>query len=233
MESTHVSVLAKAPRGYSLAEMLIVFAIIGILSIIVINGQNDFNRSLTITDSAYTVALSVRQAQTFGLSSRRYGGTNNNAAYGAYFAIASPKSYLLYIDLLSSPRTKEAWCKQKTSTPAVPDDQPGNCLYDSTTETFQNFTFSRGFTITKLCGREVSSGTLRCSTDTSNPLTAIDMVFLRPNSDSIITGTISGASAVQLKDANIVLSAPSGAGSRLICLSYAGQVSVASSTCPQ
>lgn len=230
MESTHVHTVTAPFRAYTVVELLVVLAIIGILSIIVINGQNDFNRSLTITDSAYTVALSLREAQTFGLSSRTFGNTNK-AGYGAHFSFATPTSYFIFSDLHNG-GNQPSWCP--TTHARLPDDKPGDCLYSSPTEVFQNFTLGRGFTITKICGHDFQSpGTNHCSTDSTGPITALDMVFLRPNTDSVITAILGGNAYRQLSDASIILSAPNNAGSRLICISYAGQVSVATSTCPQ
>ena len=215
-------------RGFTVVELIVVLAIISILTAVVLNGQKDFNRSLTITDSAYTIALSLREAQTFGLSSRAVGAVNN-AGYGARFTTASPGGYLLFADL-QRVQTQPAWCPATHT--GFADDKPGNCLYDNASETVQTFTFSRGFYISKLCGHSFSQpGTLLCSTD-ANPLTSIDTVFLRPNTDSIITGNLTGTGNVQLIDANIVLSAPNGEGTRVVCVSYAGQISVASTTCP-
>lgn len=215
-------------RGFTVVELIVVIAIISILTAVVLNGQKDFNRSLTITDSAYTIALSLREAQTFGLSSRAVGAVNN-AGYGARFSIATPGSYLLFADL-QQVQAQPAWCPATHT--GLADDKPGNCLFDNASETVQTFTFGRGFYISKICGHRFSQpGTLLCSTDAS-PLTSIDTVFLRPNTDSIITGNLTGTGNVQLIDANIVLSAPNGEGSRVVCVSYAGQISVASTTCP-
>lgn len=227
MESFHAHL--KSPRGFTLVEMLVVLAIILLLTVVVINGQSDFDRSLTITDSAYTVALSLRQAQTFGLSSRATQATNK-AGYGARFEIAKPQSYVLFADVQNQ-LSKPAWCPITQT--GLPDDKPGNCLYDSATEILQTYTFSRGFYVSRICGRSfVSPGTLYCSDDASSPLQSIDMVFLRPNTDSIITGNRVGIGDTQLVDARIVLTSPRSGSSRLICLSYAGEVSVATSTCP-
>ncbi len=226
MESPRIHV---APRGFTLIEMLVVVAIIVIITAVVINGQSNFNQSLTITDSAYTVALSIREAQTFGLSSRTSSGTNK-AGYGARFVIGAPRGYTIFADV-QSVLSQPSWCPITHT--GLPDDKPGNCLFDSTTETTQNYSFSRGFYISKICGHGyLSPSTLYCSTDSSSPLTAVDMVFLRPNTDSIITGTFSNGSMLQLNDATIILSAPNGEGSRAVCLSFAGQVSIATSTCP-
>jgi len=216
-------------RGFTLVEMLVVVGIVVILTAVVVNGQSNFNQTLTVTDSAYTVALSLRQAQTFGLSSRT-ASASSKAGYGAHFTTANAGGYTLFADV-SQIQSQPSWCPITHT--GLPDDKPGNCVFDSATETLQAYTFGRGFTISRLCGHSYQSpGTLYCSTDALNPIDTIDIVFLRPNTDSIITANRTSVGQTQLIDATVTLSAPNGNGSRAICVSYAGQISVASSTCP-
>lgn len=232
MEHSRFSINTSAkPRGFTLVEMIVVLAIIVIITAVVLNSQNDFNRSLTITDTAYTVALSIREAQTFGLSSRTYSPTaTQNAAYGAHFTRSSPKGYLLFADVFpGAPGTISAYCPGHTAVAGSPDAKPGNCTYDaSQNETAQNFTFGRGFQITNICGHDTSN-TLRCTS--TGYLTGIDIVFLRPNTDSVVVGLTAGT-GTKLLDAQVTLTAPSGNGSRSICVTQAGEISVATSTCP-
>lgn len=224
MESTHPHLTT---RGFTLVEMLVVLAIMGVLTAVVVNGQTDFNKSTRVVDAAYTVALSVRQAQTYGLSSRTYGGLNN-AGYGVHFTSAAPKQYFIFADIANGPGNSGSpqaiGCPPKTG---QVDDKPGNCLYDQANEIVQNFTFDRGFSVSKICGRVLSSGAFVCSPT----LSVLDLVFIRPNTDTVITGVISGT-YTQLKDASIEISDPSGVSTRRVCVSYAGQVSVSASACP-
>jgi hypothetical protein len=211
--------------------MIIALAIIGFVTIVAINGQTQFNRSLSVTDTAYTVALSVRQAQTFGLSSRTFGTSASNAGYGVHLTGTPPlKTYALFADVSKATYSVPSWCPVGTA--GQPDAKIGNCMFDpGGSETVQNFSFGRGFTITNYCGHDML-GVSHCAKD-AVPLTALDVLFSRPNTDSIITGIVSG-NALQLKDAQIELTAQDGVGTRAICVTAVGEVSVAStmSVCP-
>lgn len=214
------------PRGFTLVEMIVVLAIIVMITGIALSGQTQFDRSLTVTDTAYTVALSVRQAQTYGLSSRTYGSTPN-AGYGAHFSITTPTTYTLFADVISAV-APVASCPIRSGQ-SLPDDKPGDCAYQASgNEGFQNFTFGRGFKITNICGKDTAN-VLRCTSD--GYLTGIDVVFIRPNTDSVVTG-LRNAGNVQLNDAQITISPPDGSAVRTVCVTKVGEVSVTATTCP-
>jgi len=68
-------------RGFTLIEMLVVLAIMGVVLAVTVGGQRAFNRSIVLSNTAYDVALSIRQAQTYGVSGRVAQGTLS-ATYG-------------------------------------------------------------------------------------------------------------------------------------------------------
>jgi type II secretory pathway pseudopilin PulG len=223
--------------AFTLVEMIVVLAIITIITGVVLNGQQNFNKSLIITDTAYTIALSIRQAQTYGLSSRTFGSqTAAKYAYGVHLDASNAttkKSYTVFADI--SGTAPPSFCQLGTA--GQPDAKLGNCLFDvsaSPSEVLQQYTFGRGFSISEICGRDAGNpSTIHCSTDLSpvTPVTVIDIVFQRPNTNSVITGFIGGVKT-QLSDVRIKLTDSTGTASRKICVSLAGQISVATSTCP-
>ena len=57
-------------RGFTLIELLVVMSIMLILTSLFILRQQRFNSSTLLQSLAYSVALSVRQAQVYGTSIR-------------------------------------------------------------------------------------------------------------------------------------------------------------------
>lgn len=214
--------------------MMVVLAIIAIVTSVALLGQSDFNRTLLLTDTAYQVAVSVREMQSFGLSSRRFvlGAQDvQNAAYGIHVNSTNPNQYILFADVSNTPSVALSNCL--VGTVGTPDRKPGNCLYDTDATPdgiVQTNTFTRGFTIAQFCGR-TNSTTRYCSTDGITPLTALDVVFLRSNTESAIHA-YRGTTWTPLISAEIYIQSADGTATRGICISRVGQVSITQTTCP-
>ncbi len=213
-------------RGFTLIEMVVVLAIIAIVTSITLFGQGTFNRSVVLTDAAYTVAFSLRQAQTLGISSRKY-GTVQNAGYGGRFVPLST-SYLVFADIGGGGAATNC----PVGVAGTPELKPGNCIYNAGTDGILNaYVFDKGFSISKVCGTETSGGAYVCS-NTTPTLTALDVLFIRSNTtDAILTAQKAGVS-VPLTKAEIYLQSATGAITRGICVSLLGQISVTTTTCP-
>lgn len=210
--------------------MLVVLAIITVITTITLSGQATFNRSILLTDTAYTLALSLREMQTLGLSSRAFGGVQN-AGYGVNFNRGTTNAYTLFADTnRSSPSPLATNCP--AGSVGALDAKPGNCVYTAGDGIVQTYQFSRGFYIRRFCGTTPGvSGNRYCSDDGSSPLTSLDVVFLRSNTtDAAITGQRAGS--VAFAKAEIYISSPDGETSRAICVSQVGQISVAYAACP-
>ena len=183
-------------RGFSLVELIVVVAIFGVITVIVLVGHASFRSSIILGNLAYDVALSVRQAQSFGLGVRGFGtGTEQfNVAYGIHFDSGSNNSYILFVD------------------------QNRNGQYDGVSELIQLFTLARGYTIGNFCGG-FSTGGEKCGPLNLNFL---DIVFDRPEPDALF---LSSATTDIYNSARISVHAPQG-GERNIIIGVTGQISV-------
>jgi len=194
--------------------MLVVLAIIVILTAIVFSGQNQFNRTLALNNAAYDVALSARQAQSFGLSSQSYTGVNN-PGYGVYFDSATPSSYIFFADIYPA-----------VAANALPSTHPGDGYYDSSTELVQTYSLNNGFSFSSFC---VYSSVIGKICTGAGGLTALSISYVRPNTTTTIMGKTTVWLASTITDACVVLSSPSG-DTRYIGFSRTGQVQAGTST---
>ncbi len=215
-----------SPRGFTLVEMVVVLAIIVIITTVALLGQSSFNQSLILTDTAYTVAFSIRQAQSQGLSSQRFGSLQN-AGYGIHVVSGVTDSYILFADILPvSPGSglSGGICAGHTASSGL-DAKPGDCLYTNGTELSQRYTFNKGFTLSSFCGTDLV-GVERCS---GTYFDSLDVTFLRPNTQATILGVRSGV-VTALASASFHITTPNGLGERCVTVNKVGQVSV--DTCP-
>lgn len=88
---------AAPSRGFSLLEVLITAAIIGIITGIVTLRYGSFNNLILLKNQAYQIALEVRETQTRSLSAEGT-GSGFRFPYGIYFAAAEPDRYIIFLD---------------------------------------------------------------------------------------------------------------------------------------
>lgn len=197
-----------AARGFTLIELLTVITIMLILTSIFLFRQQTFNSATLLRSLAYSVGLSLRQAQIYGTSIREsslnaFDTAGSSAkAYGIYFSSATPNNYSLFADI-------------------------NNNGVRDTTEDVQVFTINRGYTISKFCA--TTNGNVSQCTDSGSPITHLTILFRRPNPDSCFATSIStgacaiGAAAVY-KSAYVQIK--SGQDTRSVTVTLTGQISV-------
>ncbi len=231
MESSTAHILRTPPapvRGFTLVEMMVVLSIMVIITTISLLGQSTFNRSMVLTDIAYTVAFSIREAQALGISSRRQ-GTVLDAGYGVHFNSGSAGSYSLFADT-NPPEPGDTGrpidCPGHPNVPGGhPEAKPGNCVQTSDDTIVRSYNLNNGFLIKSFCGTRTSNGQTVCN---GTGIAYLDILYLRPNTQSIISGrTALGATPMALSDATIRIQSPDGLAERCIYVSKVGQVSVA------
>jgi len=153
--------LAPASRGFSLLELLVVTGIFMVLSTIVLSTNARFGSVIVLKNLAHDMALTIRQAQVYGIAVRRYqegGGANFYVGYGMHFTLpgeGSPSTYELFADAIK------------------------NGVYDPG-ETIQSTTLAGGYRIVDICAREAATGIETCS------VPEVHMVFRRPEPDALI-----------------------------------------------
>lgn len=200
-------------KGFTLVELLVVLAIIGAVSTVVITSQSSFNKTLILANTAYDIALTLRSAENFGMGSRAIGGTTN-AGYGLHFDKGVPGSFILFADIWPS---TDASC-------ARPDCKPGDHLYSATDALVRTYALGNGMTISNFCAFSSS-----WSCVSTGALSALDIVFSRPNPDAFINAN--GSSFTTYSAACLTITSPQGAH-RYISVAASGQIIANAPSCP-
>ncbi|GMU74461.1 MAG: hypothetical protein AMXMBFR44_6580 [Candidatus Campbellbacteria bacterium] len=84
-------------HGFTIIELIVTVGIFAMISAVLLVRNSKFDDEALLQSAAYEVALSVRQAQNYGINVQGQEGTFDKA-YGVYFETAST-SYTLFYDL--------------------------------------------------------------------------------------------------------------------------------------
>lgn len=184
-------------KGFSLIELLVVVGIFSLLSIVTISSNAAFGERITLETLAYDVALSVRQAQVYGIAVQRFGtGGDFNRGYGMHFDVSSgpaSASYQLFADTLA-----------------------GNGTYDDG-ELVQETTIRGGYRIIDLCVRAHGASSEDCT------ISELNILFKRPEPDAYIRTEDPEASTYEL--GRIRVESPRGNRADIV-VELSGQISV-------
>ena len=153
-------VIANTHRGFTLIELIVVVGILVVISSIALTSYSRFGGQILLRNLAYDVALSIRQAQVYGISARSFLGADFAAGHGVYFnMLEGDDFFFLYTDV---------------------DDN--NFFTSAATEWVETFAIGRGYTVQALC---VPSGA-----EENCNVTTLDIIFQRPEPDAIIRASV-------------------------------------------
>lgn len=227
----------KASSGFALIELLVAVAVFGIISAFVLLAYNRVSGQLFLTTLAYEIALSFREAQSYGVSVHEFANQGQTATfdvgYGLHFDRGSLFTYALFADVGGTGGDG------RISGLFGSAYNENGCL--NTVECLSVSRLVKGNRIYKFCGvlssgdggRDVADSAKReeCSMDStppSNPppnITSLDVTFLRPNPDAIIKTDRTSPSGPSYKAARVYVISPTGE-KRVIEVTTTGQISI-------
>lgn len=143
--------------GFTLVELLVSIGIFMLITTMAVVNHTQFNSSVLLTNLAYEVGLSIRQAQVYGITVKQTDAAKFESGYGIHFdLLEDPKSYILFEDYKSA--TIEA-----------------SHTYDTVDSDIETFRIQKG--------NRISGIYIDGDPDSQSE---VDITFIRPNPDAFI-----------------------------------------------
>ncbi|HET9641278.1 MAG TPA: type II secretion system protein [Candidatus Paceibacterota bacterium] len=210
------SLRGRLSCGFTIIELLVVLGIIAVIMGIVLTSQGNFNRSIVLANTAYDIALTVRSAETYGISSRA-SAASPNTGYGLHFDAGNQSSFILFADT-----NPAASCTTPGCTP------PGNHVYTQGLDVLvQTYSLGNNITIQDFCA--YINNAWSCASNTAG-ITSLDVVYARPNPTAYMSRNGVYSSSIS---AACLLLASTGGTTRSITIWGSGAINPnASPPCP-
>lgn len=219
--------------GFTLLEVIVVVAIFGIMTTIVIFNYSNFSSKVILTNMAYEIALTTRQAQVFGLGARS-GDTifsdlpvsvQFESPFGMFFNLndaTGPKTgtsnqFIMFIDEVSisgGGTESDHFCKRSDGADVC------TCVMDGEDDECVNkFQMQRGMYLSDL--KVFDSDSSCIDTD------MVAISFKRPNPDGVIVDQETGNGNKKYKSLQITVSSKND-DKEYVIMRESGQLSVQS-----
>ena len=186
-----------------------------IITTVILANQSQFNSTIFLSDLAYDVALTIRQAQVFGLTVKEFAGppTSFDIGYGVFFDEGDASGYTFFSD------------KDR-------DHQyiPGN---DTTIQDFSFTQRNRLNLIDRFCATPPGVGAVEvcaypiAGDSRTDEISELNIVFDRPDPDAIIRDE---NNVIEYGSARIVIISARTGAERQILIESTGQISVQNTT---
>ena len=193
-------------KGFTLVELMVTITIMLIMTSVVLFNYNKFNESSLLSQFAYDMSLTIRQAQVYGVAGREtsaISATDVSIAiipatlpYGVHFDKATLDTFSLFINTYNL------------------------------TNVLQTYKFQRGIKIYKLCTitGTVTTGIVTTCSDVGGKPSLLDISFLRPDPEAIFSED--NAINANISSVQIHLSSSDGNLKKSVEVYSTGQISV-------
>ncbi|KKW19940.1 MAG: hypothetical protein UY63_C0004G0025 [Parcubacteria group bacterium GW2011_GWA2_51_10] len=178
--------------GLTLIELVVAVGIFALITGIILANNTRFGGIFSLQNLAYSIALSIREAQAHGISVSRY-SSGYETAFGMHFDVSSPASRLHYE--LFADSIDDGYFETSENVPPSP------------------YTIGRGYTISKLCAP--AGNTI----ETCTSVERLDIIFRRPEPDASIRAN---SLAQKYESGRIVVQSPRGDQLSILVLATGG-----------
>lgn len=202
-------------RGFSLIEMLIVVGLFTIITAFALMNHARFGENILATNLAYDIALSFREAQSYGLSVRESAPLSGafDLGYGVHFL--HDWFFVFFADRNNNGRY------DGTSVDGV-------CVGGDSSECLKVYRLERGYSIPSFCGVLSASGSLECRVfpNVDETISFLDVLFKRPKPDAFVRTNLNGQAEERYRSARITIVSPRARESRTVEVFQTGQISI-------
>jgi prepilin-type N-terminal cleavage/methylation domain-containing protein len=191
-------------KGFTIVELIVSVAIFAVMTALVVAKYGTFNQNTLVTNVAYDMALSIRTAQTYGLSVKSADPSSNafNSAYGIHFDMSSskPNKFIFFTDT------------NKTG------------VYMGQSEDITTFTLNQNTYISKIC---MSGDATSCVyTFGAGSPTFLDVTYRRPNPDAVFYTSTDPLNPDLDPVALVTVTSSDGSYNQVVYIRKNGQISV-------
>lgn len=198
---------AFVPRkaGFTLVELLVTISMFVIITGVILVNSNKFDSTVLLNNFTYDVALTIKQAQSYGVNVKESSSGSFNTAYGVYFDLTQSKTnFVLFNDVDDN---------------KIYDGLITACPTDSV-ECIQKYSMTKGTYIQSIC-----TGT--SESNCNNIADQLSILFQRPNLNALIYSKIgSNPLSVPQPYAKIILAAQNGTATSTVVVTSVGQIYV-------
>lgn len=220
----------KKKRGFSIIELVVSIFIITLIGAGMLLSNSKYGENVLLTNLAYDVAITIREAQSYGLSTKEWKTSVDlenrfKGGYGIRFAsidsgsIAGNKAFLLFYDSYDPVNLNNWHCGEDGENPTT----LSGCR--TSAEFLKEYKIGGRSRIKSFCVKD-NSNNQQCFNfvNGSGGLTYMDLVFRRP-SYYVCIYTNTNSNCTTLKEAEVTLMTSEGF-TRKIFVNSIGQISV-------
>jgi prepilin-type N-terminal cleavage/methylation domain-containing protein len=211
-------------RGFSFIELIISIAVFTLITSAMLVSFSRLQGDVSLTNLAYDTALTIRQAQSYGVQVRGRdlsGSLSFDSGYGVRFATDSYESFMIFADdpLAGGCSGYDRKCTGATL-----------AACGASTDLIKRYKIVNWNSISKFCAVDNSNVEYCSDSIGANHIDYLDISFLRPRQEAFIRTSLSasnacGVPALPYKSAYIRLVSAKGK-TKIVNVTVTGQITV-------
>lgn len=195
--------------------MLIVVALFTIITAFALMNHARFGESILATNLAYDIALSFREAQSYGLSVRESAPLSGSfdLGYGVHFA--ANDSFVFFADRNNNRQYDGVHVES-------------GCVAGDSSECLKVYRLERGNTLASFSGVLAASGALDYYNflGSEGTISFLDVLFKRPRPDAFVRTNLNAQNEERYRSARVMIISPRARESRTVEVFQTGQISI-------